>query len=273
MIYIEKAVEKQIDITSFYTYYHHFFGKNQFFPGQRHPFWEVNIVLNGSMTLTCDDLITTLSKGQMFLIRPEQFHSFITLEDRTEFLVLTFSMDFTAPNAAYALSDANMRLAYTLMEEMESRYQGEAFLRSDASAPQTLKLLMELLILRAISHDAVPCTKNMYSDIYQTAVQFMKVNIFSPITLNDIARHCGVSCSTLKALFKTHTQLGVMHFFSELKMEKAKEMLASGSSVSAAADELRFSSTAHFSAAFKKYAGLSPLQYKKQPLLHPRIQA
>ncbi len=270
MIYIEKAVEKQIDIASFYTYYHHHYDKNQFFNGQRHPFWEVNIVLNGSMTLTCDDLITTLSKGQMFLIRPEQFHSFITLQDRTEFLVLTFSMDFTAPNAAYTLSDSNMHLVYTMMEEMESRYQDDAFLQSDANVPQTFKLLMELLILRAISQDAVPCTKNSYSDIYQTAVQFMKVNIFSPITLNAIARHCGVSCSTLKALFKTHTQLGVMHFFNELKMEKAKEMLASGSSVSAVADELRFSSTAHFSAAFSKYAGVSPLKYKKQPDLHLR---
>ena len=270
MIYIEKAVEKQIDITSFYTYYHHFFDKDQFFHGQRHPFWEANIVLNGSMALACDDLLTTLSKGQMFLIPPEQFHSFTILEDRTEFLVLTFPMDYAAPNAAYMLSGSNMQLAYTITEEMESRYQDDAFLRSDADAPQTLKLLMELLILRAVSQDAVPCAKNIYSDIYQTAVQFMKVNIFSPITLNDIAKHCGVSCSTLKALFKTHTQLGVMHFFNELKMEKAKEMLASGSSVSAIADELRFSSTAHFSAAFKKYTGSSPLKYKKQPALHLR---
>lgn len=268
MIYIEKNVDKQIDITSFYTYYHHFYDQNDRFHGQRHPFWEINIMLNGSMTLTCDDQIITLSKGQMFLIRPEQFHSFAILQDRTEFLVLTFTMDFTPPDAAYMLSPSNMQLAKMIIEEMESRYQGDRFLHSDANAPQLLKLLTELLILRAVSQDAVPCTKNIYSDIYQAAVQFMKVNIFSPITLTDIAKHCGVSNSTLKNLFKSHTQIGVMHFFNELKMERAKEMLLNGASINTISDELRFSSAAHFSSAFKKYTGISPLKYKKQPPIH-----
>jgi AraC-like DNA-binding protein len=92
----------------------------------------------------------------------------------------------------------------------------------------------------------------------------MKINIFSPISLSDIAKHCGVSNSSLKNLFKAHTHLGVMHYYNELKMEKAKEMLFEGISISAIAEELRFSSSAHFSAAFKKYTGLSPLKYKKQ---------
>ena len=91
----------------------------------------------------------------------------------------------------------------------------------------------------------------------------MKVNIYNELTLKDIAKHCGVSCSTLKNLFKVHTQVGVMHFYNELKMESAKEMLLEGKAVGFIAEELHFSSTAHFSAAFKKYAGISPIKYKK----------
>ncbi len=125
----------------------------------------------------------------MYLIRPEEFHSFIIMEDHTEFLVLTFSTDFIPPDAAYTLSPANMHLVEMIIEEMESKYAEDAFIQSDKDAPQA--------------------------------------------------------------------------FYNELKMECAKEMLADGISISSIAEELRFSSAAHFSAAFKKYAGISPIKYKK----------
>ena len=72
---------------------------------------------------------------------------------------------------------------------------------------------------------------------------------------------------TMRDLIKTECRA----IFAELRAEqkaqaeqKAKEMLFEGISISAIAEELRFSSSAHFSAAFKKYTGLSPLKYKKQ---------
>ena len=92
MIYVSKTPENQIDISRFYTYYRHLRQKNDSFIGQRHPFWEINIVLTGSMALTCGDKIITLSEGQMYLIHPDEFHSFVILEDDTEFLVLTFNI-------------------------------------------------------------------------------------------------------------------------------------------------------------------------------------
>ena len=263
MVYIEKKIENQIEISCFYTYYHQFLDKGQSYKGQRHPFWEINIVLNGSMTLTCGDKIITLTKGQMYLIPSEEFHSFIVPKEPAELLVLSFSMDFIPPDAVYTLSLSNMHLVEMIIEEMEYNNLHKTFIHSDKDVSQTLKLLTELLILRAVSQDAVPCTKSIHSDVYQTAVHFMKVNIFNELTLNDIAKHCGVSCSTLKNLFKVHTQAGIMHFYNELKMESAKEMLADNMSVSSIAEELHFSSTAHFSAAFKKYAGVSPMKYKK----------
>ena len=265
MIYVSKTPEQQINISCFYTYYRHFKRKNDSFLGQRHTFWEINIVLNGSMALTCGDKIITLSQGQMFLIPPDEFHSFVILEDHTEFLVITFNTEYTIPkDNTYTLSPSNMQLVTMLTDEIESHYPDDKFLRSGEPISQSIKLLTELLILRAVSLDSVPYTKSVHSDTYQTAVQFMKDNVLSSISLADIAKHCKVSVSSLKNLFKTHTQLGVMHFYNEIKMEHAKNMLANNVSITSIAEELRFSSVAHFSAAFKKYAGISPLKYKKR---------
>ena len=57
--------------------------------------------------------------------------------------------------------------------------------------------------------------------------------------------------------------MGVMHYYNSLKMEYAKKLLLEGHSVNYIADKLNFSTQAYFSAAFKKYTGVSPLSFKK----------
>ena len=48
-----------------------------------------------------------------------------------------------------------------------------------------------------------------------------------------------------------------------MKLEEGKKLLKQGKSATAIAGELHFSSTPHFSMAFKKQFGISPMQYKK----------
>lgn len=161
-------------------------------------------------------------------------------------------------------SEDNLCLIRMMIAEMKEKFPNGNFNSDSTTAPQTLKLLTELLISRAIAHDAVPCTKNKNSDTYEKAVNFMKANIFDKISSNDIAKHCRISNSGLKNLFKLHTQSGVMHYYNGLKMEYAKKMLLEGHSVNSIAEELNFSSQAYFSAAFKQYEGMSPLSFKKK---------
>ena len=260
---IVKTPENHINIERFYTFHHRFKNKKKVFLGDRHTFWELHAVLNGSKILTCDDKILNLSKGQMYLIPPHEFHQYIITEVELEYIVLTFDMDYTPPDVVYSLSEDNIQLIRMMINEMEEKFPKGDFNDNSTTAPQTLKLLTELLISRAVSHDAVPCSKNESSDIFEKAVHFMKANIFDKISSDDIAKHCGVSNSTLKRLFKTHTQNGVMHYYNALKMEYAKKMLVEGHSVSTISDELNFSSQAYFSSAFKQYTGMSPLAYRK----------
>ena len=258
-----KTPENNINIQRFYTY-HHKTRKDKFkFNGDRHTFWEMHIVLNGSKLLTCEDKIINLSKGQMYLIPPHQFHSYIITETDMEYIVLTFDMDYTPPDAVYTLSEENIQLIKIMILEMKEKYPKGDFNNGSTTAPQTLKLIAELLISRAVAHDAVPCIKAEYSDTYENAVNFMKANIFDRISSNDIAKHCKTSNSTLKNIFKTHAKTGVMHYYNGIKMEYAKKMLLEGCSVNTIAEELNFSSQAYFSAAFKQYCGMSPLAFKK----------
>lgn len=97
---------------------------------------------------------------------------------------------------------------------------------------------------------------------YRKAVQFLEEHLFEKLCVSDIASFCGVSTSGLEKHFARCNQRGVMRVFLNLKLEKAAKMLKEGYTVNHLAKMFRFSSQAHFSMAFKKKYGVSPLQYK-----------
>ena len=265
-MFIPKMPETNINIQKFYTYHHKTKNKLYTFSGDRHTFWEMHIVLNGSKILTCEDKIIHLSKGQMYLIPPNEFHRYTVTDVELEYIVLTFDMDFVPPDNVYTLSRENLNLIHMMVSEMKEKFPDGDFNEASSKAPQILKLIAELIIIRAVSHDVAPCIKSEYSDIYEKAVNFMKANIFDTISSNDIADFCQISNSTLKKIFKSNTDIGVMHYYNELKMEYAKKLLLDGVSVSKIAEELNFSSQAYFSSAFKKYSGKSPLTFKREQI-------
>ena len=104
-------------------------------------------------------------------------------------------------------------------------------------------------------------------ETYSRALAFMNQNVSQKLTVKDIAFHCNVSTSGLEKVFSKYYGAGVMAYFRELKLEEAKKMLKSGYTVFAIAQTLQYSSSAHFSAAFKKKYGISPLKYKHEKRL------
>ncbi|AOM27815.1 hypothetical protein AL018_05015 [Enterococcus faecium] len=63
-------------------------------------------------------------------------------------------------------------------------------------------------------------------------------------------------------LIKSMNYSGVISYFKELKMEKAKRLVLENElTYTEIADILGFHSIHHFSSAFKKYTGLSPSKY------------
>lgn len=99
-------------------------------------------------------------------------------------------------------------------------------------------------------------------DTYSLAIRYMNDNLYTRIELGQIARYCRVSCSGLEKIFARYTGGGVIQYFSELKLERSRKLLLQGYKVGKVAEQLRFSSCAHFSAAFKRRYGVSPLHYK-----------
>lgn len=260
MPFHNKGIKKQIEVKNFYTYYNQ---QIYDFSGHRHHFWEMNVILSGERTLCTENAEYVLKEGMMCLIRPDAFHSFKSGANGAKAIILTFDADIDIGTSAFILSKESMTLISLFSSQIEREFSNNSFNDSVSSVSQIIKTLFESFLLNAFEYDAELSRKEKSTDIFEKAVDFMKSNVYLKISVNDIANVCSVSASTLKNVFRSHTGMGAMTYFRNMKIEHAKKLLAEGESVNAISEALSFSSAAHFSLVFKNVTNLSPLQYKK----------
>ena len=135
---------------------------------------------------------------------------------------------------------------------------------------QTLKNSLELLLIDAFSVKTPQ--ERLDDDLMKSGgaglaaskeiYEFLISRVDEKITLADVSDSTYFSVPYIKAVFKKYANKSVMTAFAELKTEKAKELLRSGSSVKEVAEKLSYSSEAHFSSAFKKIVGLTPTEFR-----------
>jgi len=91
-----------------------------------------------------------------------------------------------------------------------------------------------------------------------SAKQYMIQNMSLPITLASVCQAVGISESKLKQGTKAIYQLSPHQLLSQIRMEKAWELLMTGSNVSQTAYFVGYQHASNFSAAFNRYYSFSP---------------
>jgi AraC-like DNA-binding protein/mannose-6-phosphate isomerase-like protein (cupin superfamily) len=93
-------------------------------------------------------------------------------------------------------------------------------------------------------------------------IDVLRQNYSRSYSLAELSKIAGLSCSHFRTLFKKQTGLTAVQFQQRLKIEKAKELMLSGScNVTKAAEAVGFSDIFYFSRSFKKITGKSPSEY------------
>lgn len=85
------------------------------------------------------------------------------------------------------------------------------------------------------------------------------------LCLQEVADSLGMSVTYLSRTFKNETKTNFVKYVTQVRMNKAKELLACGSlSAQEAAYRVGYSDYVHFSKTFKKVHGLTPSEFRKQ---------
>lgn len=103
------------------------------------------------------------------------------------------------------------------------------------------------------------------------AKEYMKNNLTSHFTLDEVANTCGLSLPTFKRRFKKETGAPPYEYLMRLKVLHAAELLKNSTAdITDIAYDLGFSSSQHFATAFKKWMSLSPRDYRNNKSATPR---
>ena len=95
-------------------------------------------------------------------------------------------------------------------------------------------------------------------------VELMRENIEKSYSPEELSSRSGLSGSYFRMLFKQMTGCTPVQFQNRLRIEKAKDLILSGScNVPAAARAVGFSDVFYFSRMFKKLTGKNPSEYRE----------
>lgn len=233
--------------------YNYTFNDSHKFDGHKHKGYEINIVLEGQMEIVYDSSVLRLNNDEVLIGAPFLFHRNKCINS-AHFVVFQFDCDTLSDIENFAilkLNDSSKNLLNIILEEYEN--EGEI----TENAQKLFDVFLDL-----IKKEATPQTAQTLHPVFTLAVEYMKENLDKTLKIKDISKVCNVCETTLKKIFKESVGIGVSRYFSQLKIDKAYELILSGKSCSETAVRLGFSSPAYFSYCFKEITGKSPRNIK-----------
>lgn len=88
---------------------------------------------------------------------------------------------------------------------------------------------------------------------------------YTSVSPEELANRLNMSYSWFRRVFKQHTSFSPAQYLSQLKIQRAKNLLDhSDYSIKQIADELKFESADYFSVYFKRITGQTPSQYRNK---------
>jgi AraC-like DNA-binding protein len=235
-----------------------------------HSRFAMGISLRGGCVVGVDGQEFQVTPGTGILIFPFQAHYIIPSEPGNMInLAVTFALRNQADNSLLPLRDSVFHLA----ERDREVLQEIALLGKDGALGQRsveTAHLLELFLCRKLeeklTRPEADSIKSADSSLYAKIVAFIRSNLSSPLTAKDISRAVGLSVPHIRRVFNSRTGgLNLARFILSLRVKQAYEMLMhTDLTVAEIGEKCGFSDQFVFSRAFKRIAGLSPANYRKQ---------
>lgn len=262
-------IEKKISLNAVATAWDVIRPKNFVFAGEMHNFWEAVCVKSGSAIVTADDRVYTLSRGDLLFHKPMEFHRVRSANNTApRLLIISFAADGEAlkmlENAFFKLSEYQLRefsrVNALCRSAIELDGRGEKYEWASSRAAAAFEgFILELCGNNSIERRTEP----QYAEDYRRIINFMELHCCEGLTVDRIAKECGMSPSTLKRIFRMFCDRGIIEYHNSMRIRLAIKMLEDGTNICAVSDALGFSSPAYFNVAFKRETGLTPKVYRE----------
>lgn len=266
-------VIRPIGVKALYTAFEITFDNHFSFAGESHNFYEIICVLSGVVGIAADMDVYKVTEGNLVVHKPMEFHR-IWSEDQTSptIIILSFDADI-APvifGTVFNISEEEIsayREVYRLISgscELNAR-RVTGILPGHEAELETAVNNLENLLIKIFSGNqsrhAAETSSTECAIKYHDIMKYLTENVSVQLSINDVARACGMSPSGAKQIFHKYTGQGIMQYFRDIKAKEAISLLNSGLSIKETAMRLGFTDQNYFSTFFKKMTGKSPRTY------------
>lgn len=136
--------------------------------------------------------------------------------------------------------------------------------------PTELSAMLYRFVLALLMPDAGSPARVESASIVGKAKRFMKEYAARPLSLREIADHCGVSGEYLCRLFRKNEAVSPLEYLRRRRIEAAVTLLRTTSlDVREVGRQCGFESPSYFGKTFKAYLGLSPSEFRTDKQAYP----
>ncbi|HHV95311.1 MAG TPA: AraC family transcriptional regulator [Clostridiaceae bacterium] len=257
----------------------------------RHDSFELVYIKRGNAIFEIAGIPVDIGPNEIIIIKPLQPHKVIVKSNiGCEFVVFNFKFESKAnkkisevsisdfinfvsnkesgPFITLKVSSKNdiIEVINRILKEKKNDEIGKDFMN------YLLMLELFVLISRAMQmewENSIKGKSNKLKEVIQAAVNYINLNYERDISLKDIAKYVFLSPSYFAKAFKDETGKSPISYLIQVRLERAKELLAeSDQKVYEIAVAVGFSNQQRFNEIFKKYTGMTPLQYRKLQKKH-----
>lgn len=281
--YIGTRLKEEIKIDKLYTVHYFEYSREFEFTGERHDFWELVYVDKGNVRVDAEDQNFLLKRGEVIFHKPNEWHNIhATGVNAPNVEIITFashspSMRFFE-NKILSIGQRQKELLSKIISEYTLAFQTplndvytqklERRKNGEIAAEQLIRMyLCEFLILflRNNSDNRQKTTGTLRSDneVLNLLLHYMDGHILQSVTLRDLMQYSGTNRTAIERLFHENFGKGALEYFSELKIELAKQYLREGDyNITQIAELLGYSSIHYFSRRFKQTTDMTPTEYQ-----------
>lgn len=292
MSYQSVSLQETFHIEEIYTIHYFEYMNNFSFDGESHDFWEFLFVDKGEVAISMEEHHLILKKGDIAFHKPNEFHRVDATGGKPpNLVVISFACDspfmrfFEEQVLKVDEAERNLladmiiesrhifdcRLDDPYLHQMTKKKRPDAF-----GAEQLLKVYLEqflIHLLRRYSNPALsqknisanlPKSTKVKSDseLFNRAHSYLERNLNGRVTIEDICKQTLIGRSQLQKIFREQCGLGIIEYFSTMKIDAAKEMIRTRHmNFTQISEQLGYSSIHYFSRQFKKITNMTPSEY------------
>lgn len=129
------------------------------------------------------------------------------------------------------------------------------------SANEIILLMTNTLV--ELAHKIFILSDNNYSLHVNRMIHYIKIHYSEKITLKKLAEHIQINPVYLSSLIKKETNMSLSNHINFIRIEESKKLLIyTDKSIQDIAFDIGYNYENHFDTVFKKFVGLTPLEYR-----------